>query len=592
MKKGISMVLTAVILFSCCSPLTAFADEKPIIPLETINLADNEGRLDLGLIDEAIPYTPGAGLVTAAFGDDLPSAYDSRDRGCITSVKNQGVSSDCWAFSAISAMETDSILKGYTAAGETDFSESHLAWFGHNTASADANDHNKNEGAAKDNPHDIGGNWSLVSGTLAKWGGVAAEADYPFDGDDPNLNAYGDSDRYNTGAGVVLRSVELLPTVEDAKAWIMEHGSFSLNIYYNENYYNSSTYAYYYNKSDLVNHAITAVGWDDNFPATNFSSLARPSEDGAWLCKDSWGKRFRNQGYFWVSYENYNPNESVGYTVEKADRYLRNYTYNGACFESAIEHKGTAQIANIFTAKGYDIIEAISTYTLQNDVTVKVSIYTGLTTTATNPTKGTLAGQFTTTLANKGYHTIELPFTAAINSGKRFSVVLQMSHPSGTVSIPIEIDAGRDNNYTYSSRETYLSLPGYGNSNWFEANSYGVMNVFVQAFTTCNHSYTEDTTQPTCTESGHCYRYCSRCGDVEDYDIEPTGHVMTEWDTSTDNGVKIVRSRSCEICGEYEEEVSYAIKSSSLDRVFEVLRNRLVEVFKRIINRMIEKYKD
>lgn len=590
MKKAVSALLTAVLLFSCCSPFTAFADEDIIIPIETIDLTDSDGKVDLGVIDEAVPYTPQSGLFTAAYDDDLPSAYDSRDSGCITSVKNQGVSSDCWAFSAISAMETDSILKGYTTAEETDFSESHLVWFGHNTASFDAADHNENEGKTEYAPHDIGGNWSHVTGTLAKWGGVAAEADFPFDGDDPNLNAYGDSDRYNTGSGVILRSAELLPTVEDAKAWIMEHGSYSLNIYYDEAYYNSSTYAYYYDDSDLVNHAITAVGWDDNFPASNFGPLATPSVDGAWLCKDSWGTRFRNQGYFWVSYENYNPNESVGYTVEKADRFLRNYTYNGACFESAVNHAGTAQVANVFTAKGYDIIEAISTYTLQNDVTVKVSVYTGLTTTATNPTKGTLAGQFTTTLANKGYHTIELPFTATINSGKRFSVVLEMSHPSGTVSIPIETNAGK-NNYTYTSKETYLNLPSYG-SGWFDAKTYGVMNAFVQAFTTCNHSYTEDITPATCSEPGHCYRSCSRCGVVEDYDIEPTEHVMTEWTTSTADGVKIVRSRHCEYCDEYEEEVSYAIKGSSLDRVFEVLRNRLIEVFKRIITRLIDKYGD
>ncbi len=41
----------------------------------------------------------------------------------------------------------------------------------------------------------------------------------------------------------------------------------------------------------LPNHAVTIVGWDDNFSKDNFSKDGKtaPPEDGAWLVKNSWG---------------------------------------------------------------------------------------------------------------------------------------------------------------------------------------------------------------------------------------------------------------------------------------------------------------
>ena len=43
--------------------------------------------------------------------DSLPSAYDARDEGIVTSAKNQGACGSCWAFASVGAMESH-ILKG------------------------------------------------------------------------------------------------------------------------------------------------------------------------------------------------------------------------------------------------------------------------------------------------------------------------------------------------------------------------------------------------------------------------------------------------------------------------------------------------
>lgn len=36
---------------------------------------------------------------------DLPTSYDARDHGLVSSVKNQGQCGSCWAFSAVQAVE-------------------------------------------------------------------------------------------------------------------------------------------------------------------------------------------------------------------------------------------------------------------------------------------------------------------------------------------------------------------------------------------------------------------------------------------------------------------------------------------------------
>jgi len=69
---------------------------------------------------------------------------------------------------------------------------------------------------------------------------------------------------------------------------------------YSDAYYNASTYAYYYNGTDAVDHEIAIVGWDDNFAASNFSTV--PPGNGAFIMRNSWGTAWGQSGYFYMSY--------------------------------------------------------------------------------------------------------------------------------------------------------------------------------------------------------------------------------------------------------------------------------------------------
>ena len=46
-------------------------------------------------------------MMFAGEGYALPSRYDLRDYGRISSVKNQGIPGPCWAFAALGAMESN-----------------------------------------------------------------------------------------------------------------------------------------------------------------------------------------------------------------------------------------------------------------------------------------------------------------------------------------------------------------------------------------------------------------------------------------------------------------------------------------------------
>ena len=54
-----------------------------------------------------------------------------------------------------------------------------------------------------------------------------------------------------------------------------------------------------------ANHAITIIGWDDNYSKDNFKNTERgiPEHDGAYLAQNSWGESWGRDGYFYISYD-------------------------------------------------------------------------------------------------------------------------------------------------------------------------------------------------------------------------------------------------------------------------------------------------
>ncbi len=435
----------------------------------------------------------------------LPESYDARDKGYVTAVKNQGSSGNCWSFSAMSALESNSIIQGI-GDSNTDYSEAYHVWFSKRLLAADTSDLTYGDGYNVSNPYLTGGNWHDSVNSLAKWSGIANENDFPFyPYSISSMGNYDESERYNKNSGAVLKSAEVLLDNNDVKRWISKEGSATAAFHYDKKYfYNDEAYNCY-DTNLTTNHQIVIVGWDDTYSYKNFDPQNQPSASGAWLCKNSWGTAWGNEGYFWVSYMDKSIGNFVGFTSQSSEKYDRNYTYNGAGWNAIINNAGSASIANVFkTSETEETLYAVSTHLLTPGQKLNISIYTDLSADYKSPIDGTLALEYTKTVTREGYHTIELPSEVTLNPDSYFSVVTELVNDDGISYIPAEVDGASNIAYSSQSGQSFIYLPQYYNS-WKDtknirfSNGAVLNNVCVQAFTKCDTPSTDpnpdDTTE-------------------------------------------------------------------------------------------------
>ena len=84
-------------------------------------------------------------------------------------------------------------------------------------------------------------------------------------------------------------------------------------------YFNEKTYALCYKGNGYSNHAISIVGWDDNYPKENFAEANKPRNDGAYIALNSWGEHWGDNGYFYISYEDALVEQDMNGFVELID---------------------------------------------------------------------------------------------------------------------------------------------------------------------------------------------------------------------------------------------------------------------------------
>ena len=74
------------------------------------------------------------------------------------------------------------------------------------------------------------------------------------------------------------------------------------------NCYNPNTYAKYCDdlSTHKANHAVSIIGWDDDYSKDNFLENHKPKSNGAWIVRNSWGEDYGDKGTCYVSYEDAN----------------------------------------------------------------------------------------------------------------------------------------------------------------------------------------------------------------------------------------------------------------------------------------------
>lgn len=249
--------------------------------------------------------------------------YDPRETNSMTAVKYQGNVGACWSFATMAQFE-QAVFK--QTGLKNSYSEQAVRVITSNVLDNTIG-HTPDYG---DFPNDANHPKSFVAAanyvTLknnpisddATWISPNYEIDVPFtylqkvDGQDVDVGAIWQNSFKTSYANAYATGIHFIPTdVQSIKNAVYKYGSAyfpfcTVNIVDNvATNYNEQTYAIYndYYKRGLM-HAVAVVGWDDDFPVTNFKAENGnlPQGNGAYLIKNSWGSGWGDNGYAWVSY--------------------------------------------------------------------------------------------------------------------------------------------------------------------------------------------------------------------------------------------------------------------------------------------------
>jgi len=420
----------------------------------------------------------------------FPEVYDARTKGVVTSVKDQSPYGSCWSFSMLAALESSLISDGLFD-NSLDLSEAHLIKYAYTNVEdplgGTKGDVVKYTG---DNFMNAGYNQIFAYHTLANWLGAVEEVTDPYPGDFQEYADVSMEDGYLRDV-IHLQQMYVLhiSDVDAIKSYVMRYGCISGSMLYYKKYMNQSNGAYYYDEPvNFRNHAISIVGWDDNYSKENF--LTEPSRDGAWLVKNSWGEEFGKEGYSWISYcDNSLSTKWYVFVAEKADNYSKNYQYDGSYMDAKVEMEDGWKVANVFQVDSMqdskEVLKAVS-FTVESNESVpmigyEIQIYKNPVD-EMDPESGheVLANPVTGTAEYPGYYTIKLPEEVVFAPGDQFAVVVTFYGQDFDVVIE---ETGSWNGIQFQAH----SEPGQSymknDKDWRDLSALGWGNLRIKAFT-------------------------------------------------------------------------------------------------------------
>jgi PGF-pre-PGF domain-containing protein len=420
--------------------------------------------MDALLVDDTIRTS---GLEIMGSEVSYPARYDLRDENGVTAVRDQGQAGSCWAHASTASLESYLL---YNRSETWDFSEN-----------------NEKNVLAYTYPHgfdrdaDGGGNAFMASAYFTRWSGPVLESDDQYNdlsGDSPS----------NIPASKHVQEVLFIPLRQSAldndgiKFALQQYGAVHVSMSWYNEAYNSSFSSYYYNGSSSGGgHAVTIVGWDDNYDRNNFTDVA--PGNGAFIVKNSWGDSWGDDGYFYASYNDTKFGrryDSAVFTAENVSNYDRIYQYDELGLTDNLGYNNiSAYGANIFTASSNETLEAVSFYTADSNSFYNISVYLDPESDPINDS-GPVSVQ-NGTLAFAGYHTIDLETNVSLNSGQNFSVVVKFTTPAYNYPLPAECpQSGYSSNAHAEAGQSYISCNGI---EWDDISESDV-NVCIKAFTT------------------------------------------------------------------------------------------------------------
>lgn len=399
---------------------------------EALNTAkDAAGNSAENTADKAADNTDGGtgeaveGGSESSPAEKLPRRYDAREHGRTTPVKDQGDLGTCWAFASLLALESSLLPEEIH-----DFSEDHMS-------------HNPNFVLGQED----GGEYTMSMAYLLSWMGPVTEEQDPYgDGISPE----------GLVASKHVQEIQILPSRdrEQIKRAVFETGGVQSSLYTtlrdsssHSEFFNRETQAYCYPEDVAPNHDVVIVGWDDDFPKEHFS--VEVEGDGAFLCENSWGTQFGEDGFFYVSYYDGNLGKTniLYSSVEDADNYDYIYQTDLCGWIGQLGYGAeTAWAVNVYTAGDEpQSLEAVGFYATAQNTDYEVYVIPEV---PESPKAGDYRSFDMRRLAASGhldfagYYTVKMELPMKLRPGGRFGVMIKLTTPGAVHPIAIEYDAG------------------------------------------------------------------------------------------------------------------------------------------------------
>ena len=390
--------------------------------------------------------------------NSLPAKYDLRDRYRVPTVRDQGKLGTCWAFGAVSALESSLLPEDSYV-----FSADHMSLS--NSFATGQND---------------GGEYTMSMAYLAAWQGPVYEVDDP----------YGDGESNNKLTAVKhVQEMRIIASKDIAaiKEAVFKYGGVQTSLYSSlknasssSKYYNKETHSYCYIGTNKPNHDVVIVGWDDNYPKENFNTSLEG--DGAFICLNSWGTSFGENGVFYVSYYDSNiGTHNLAYTrVEDKDNYDNIYQSDLCGWVGKLGYEKESMYgANVFTAKSNEKVVAAGFYATAPDTEYKVYVVSDFTGVNSFRNRQLVAEGV---LEDAGYYTVDFENGVSVKEGKKYAVVVYVKTPGSTHPMAIEYNTGDKKlaNVDLEDGEGYIS---YSGNTFINVKDKQDCNLCIKAFT-------------------------------------------------------------------------------------------------------------
>ena len=440
MKKLFTLALAAALV--CFTVLPVGAAAKPVS-----ELCEYSGSPDSFWVTEN--YDGAAPKTRAKAASGLPETFDLRNASgvsFVSSVKNQGNTNSCWAFTSLSCLETFLRRKTFESSGDLigyDFSERHLE---HATYPAMQDGTNPYAPACRS--ANAGGNVVSAAGYFQNGLGPVPESGMPFEN---KMDTLSRADIQIAPAAAV-RAMRYFPKftsnifdynyhelITGIKEEIYRGGGVSAVMNTNVGGYNDDGTAYHSaERTGTANHAITLIGWDDNFSRENFGA-DKPEGNGAWIVRDSAGESAHDGGYFYLSYESVDTYNMCFSVTDAADSIPYDNVYSvtsgtwayGRGYEN---NDDMAYAANIYAKQ--PVPEHLTEVGLSFRGYTEYEVYVNANNQDLTPENLTLAAKGTQD--HMGFATVTLPEPVLL-TGTEFAIVVKYVTPGYSYSVPVSI---------------------------------------------------------------------------------------------------------------------------------------------------------